>query len=70
MSKRFGRAFDTLPLRRKGPGSEFMKAFERVKRFFGHSSENRVYELPLNMTAANIDPEFFDDEERLVRLTT
>ena len=47
-----------------------MKAFEQLKRDFGHSSTNRVYELPLNMNLPEADPEYFDDDERLVRLST
>lgn len=70
MSKRFGRSFDVLPLKMKGPGSKFMSAFERIKRHFGRCGGNMVYELPLNISAKNVDREFFDYEEREVRLTT
>ena len=66
MSDRFGDAFDNLPMRRKGPGSEFMKRFEIIKRDFGHSDEESVYELPLNMTVEDPNPDHFDEEERLV----
>jgi hypothetical protein len=66
MSDRFGDAFDSLPLRRKSPGSEFMKKFEIIKRDFGHSTEEMTYELPLNMTVADPNPEHFDEEERMV----
>ncbi|KAF7169279.1 hypothetical protein CNMCM5623_002075 [Aspergillus felis] len=70
MSDRFGDAFDNLPTKRKSPGSEFMKKFEIIKRDFGNSDEETTFELPLNMTVANPDPEFFDEEERLVLISS
>lgn len=66
MSKRFGAAFDNLPIKRKSPGSDFMKKFEIIKRDFGHSDEDTTFELPLNMTLQDPDPDYFDEEERLV----
>ncbi|RDW64368.1 Hsp70 family protein [Aspergillus mulundensis] len=66
MSERFGEAFDKLPMKRKGPGSEFMKKFETLKRDFGVSDEQASWELPLNMTVDAPDPKYFDEEERLV----
>ncbi|KAF7157792.1 hypothetical protein CNMCM6106_003921 [Aspergillus hiratsukae] len=70
MSDRFGDAFDNLPTKRKSPGSDFMKKFEIIKRDFGNSDEETTFELPLNMTVANPDPEFFDEEERLVLISS
>ncbi|KAL4901109.1 hypothetical protein BDW74DRAFT_88294 [Aspergillus multicolor] len=66
MSERFGEAFDKLPMKRKGPGGEFMKKFETLKRDFGVSDEETIFELPLNMTVDDPDPRYFDEEERLV----
>lgn len=66
MSERFGEAFDKLPMKRKGPGSEFMRRFETLKRDFGVSDEQDVHELPLNMTLDNPDPKYFDEDERMV----
>ena len=68
MSDRFGDAFDSLPMKRKGPGSEFMKNFEVIKRDFGNSDEERIFELPINMAVENPNPEHFDDEERMILL--
>ncbi|KAF4216546.1 hypothetical protein CNMCM8980_001983 [Aspergillus fumigatiaffinis] len=70
MSDRFGHAFDNLLTKRKSPGSDFMKKFEIIKRDFGTSDEDTTFELPLNMTVANPDPEFFDEEERLVLISS
>ncbi|KAL3478805.1 hypothetical protein BJX99DRAFT_223928 [Aspergillus californicus] len=70
MSDRFGEAFDNLPLKRKSPGSEFMKKFEVIKRDFGHSDEQTSFELPLNMTLPEPNPEYFDDEELFVILSS
>ncbi|KAL4783416.1 actin-like ATPase domain-containing protein [Aspergillus varians] len=66
MADRFGDDFNNLPCKRKSPGSEFMKKFELIKRDFGTSNEETVFELPLNMTVEDPDPEYFDEEERLV----
>lgn len=43
-----------------------MKKFEIIKRDFGHSDEDTTFELPLNMTLQDPDPDYFDEEERLV----
>lgn len=37
MSNTFGDAFRQLPFAKRGPGSNFMKEFERIKRDFGSS---------------------------------
>ena len=66
MSDRFKDDFDSLPLKRKSPGSEFMMKFESIKRDFGYSTEETTHELPLNMSVTDPDPEYFDDEERRV----
>lgn len=68
MSERFGDAFDSLPLKRKGPGSDFMRRFEAIKRDFGNSDEERSFEIPISMTIEDPNPEHFDDEERMVIL--
>ncbi|GFG22579.1 heat shock 70 kDa protein 12A [Aspergillus udagawae] len=70
MSERFGDAFDDLPMKLKGPGSRFMKAFESIKRDFGYSDEENVFELPLNMKLTDANPEHFNDDERLVLLSS
>lgn len=46
-----------------------MKAFEQVKRDFGYSADDRTHELPLNMLIEKPDPDYFDNDERLVVLT-
>lgn len=70
MSQRFGKAFDMLPAKKKGPGSEFMRKFEIIKKDFGFNiEEDRIHELPLNMIASTVKSEYFDAEERLVLLS-
>jgi hypothetical protein len=69
MSERFGEAFDSLPMKRKGPGSGFMRRFEIIKRDFGYSDEETVFELPLTMKLTDADPQYFDEDERLVLLS-
>lgn len=59
-----------LPAKKKGPGSEFMRKFEIVKKDFGFNiEEDKIYELPLNTRAGKVKSEYFDDEERLVLLS-
>lgn len=69
MSERFGDDFDSLPLKRRGPGSEFMKKFELIKSDFDPSAEEITQELPLQMDPTDPNPEHYDDEERLVLLS-
>ncbi|KAL2819288.1 hypothetical protein BDW59DRAFT_151587 [Aspergillus cavernicola] len=70
MSERFGEAFEKLPGKRKSPGSQFMNTFEGVKRDFGNSDEQTTFELPLNMPLDDPDPKYFDDDERLVIISS
>ncbi|EFR01012.1 hypothetical protein MGYG_04014 [Nannizzia gypsea CBS 118893] len=71
MSRRFGKAFNMLPSKKKGPGSEFMRKFEMIKKDFGYNmEEDRIHELPLNMIANEVKSEYFDAEERLVMLSS
>jgi hypothetical protein len=69
LSARFGDTFDSLPLKRKGPGSDLMKKFELIKGDFGHSTQDMTYELPLNLKIDKVDPEYYDEEERLVLIS-
>lgn len=69
MRQRFGSAFDEIEMRRKGPGSRFMNAWESVKRGFGAQGDSMVKEIgPLNMKGVE-SSQFYDDEEGMVRLT-
>ncbi|KAK2743030.1 hypothetical protein FQN57_004986 [Myotisia sp. PD_48] len=69
MSERFGAAFENLSSRIKGPGSSFMQDFEQVKQSFGHTYAEEVYEIPLDMRISDPDPNYFDEDERLVLLS-
>ncbi|KAL3480533.1 hypothetical protein BJX99DRAFT_266451 [Aspergillus californicus] len=69
MRSKFGKSFDNLPRKRTAPGSEFMNKFEIIKRDFGYDSEEITYELPLNMTLADADPKYFNEDERLVMIS-
>ncbi|PLB48506.1 actin-like ATPase domain-containing protein [Aspergillus steynii IBT 23096] len=72
MLERFGRDFETLPMKRKGPGSEFMNKFDIIKRDFTDPEDAEILELPLNMTMSKLklDPEYFDGDERQVLVTS
>ncbi|KAH7411293.1 Hsp70 family protein-like protein [Cadophora sp. MPI-SDFR-AT-0126] len=69
LSNRFGADFDDVPFSRKGPGSEFMRNFERVKRDFGLKEDDDVQELGpirLNFTP---DSEYYDEDEHVIKLS-
>jgi len=69
MRKRFGKAFEEIEMRRKGPGSRFMNEWERVKRSFGAKGDDQVKEIgPLNLKGVK-SSQYFDDEDGMVRLT-
>jgi len=69
MRERFGSAFDEIEMRRKGPGSRFMNAWESVKRGFGTEGDSMVKEIgPLIMKDVE-SSQYYDDEEGMVRLT-
>ncbi|KAH8689553.1 hypothetical protein BGW36DRAFT_391084 [Talaromyces proteolyticus] len=70
MSDRFGDAFDKLPMKKKSPGSEFMSKFEVIKQDFGYPNQPKIFEIHLNMNAPNADPKYFDEEERMVFLSS
>lgn len=66
MSERFGPAFDAIPAKKKGPGSNFMRHFEVLKRDFGHDSEDTTHELELSMRSSQVDPRYYDEDEGTV----
>ncbi|EAW24046.1 Hsp70 family protein [Aspergillus fischeri NRRL 181] len=70
MSERFGAAFKDLPLRQKGPDSEFMGYFQTIKEEFCCSAVDRVYRLHLAMALNNPNPTFFDAVNRAVLLSS
>ena len=68
MNRRFGKAFQGVPLRRKGPGSEFMASFEKAKQSFG-TSQNDTFEIyPIDMEG-DFDTEQYDEDEAAVILS-
>jgi hypothetical protein len=69
MRKRFGRAFEDIEMRRKGPGSRFMNSWESVKRGFPAQPDTLVKEIgPLNMKGV-WSSAIYDEEECMVRLS-
>jgi molecular chaperone DnaK (HSP70) len=68
MSRRFGSAFEDVPLRRKGPGSEFMASFEKAKQSFG-TTENDSFEVyPIDMQG-EFGQDHYDEDEAAVILS-
>nr|OQO22529.1 hypothetical protein B0A51_09680 [Rachicladosporium sp. CCFEE 5018] len=68
MSERFGSAWGQIEERRKGPGSKFMDQWERVKRSFGDTGDERNSELQLIIRDAP-ESQYYDEEEGMVKLT-
>lgn len=69
MSSRFGQDFDSLPAKKKGPGSRFMKEFESLKRDFGGTRNAQMkFEVPLVMKDA-VYSSHYDIEECMVKFT-
>jgi hypothetical protein len=69
MTSRFGSSFQDVPLRRKGPGSEFMVSFEKAKQSFG-TSENETFEVyPIDMQPGDWNQDYYDEDEAAVILS-
>jgi hypothetical protein len=69
MSTRFGDAWNSIAIQRKGPGSHFMNRWEIVKRQLGDPGDDRTYTLgPLNLKGVP-ESKWYDEEEGMVRLT-
>jgi hypothetical protein len=69
MSQKFGKDFDDMPFRLKGPGSRFMKEFELHKCSFGHKRDVlAVYEVQLVMKNVE-NSAYYDKENWFVRVT-
>ncbi|KAL7919154.1 hypothetical protein ACQKWADRAFT_323202 [Trichoderma austrokoningii] len=68
MTNRFGKSFADVPVKRKGPGSEFMASFEKAKQSLG-SSENDSFEIyPIDMQG-DFNAEHYDVDEATVILS-
>ena len=62
MHRRFGKAFDDLPISQKGPGSRFMREFEGIKKDFSNNTY-QIDGLQLfmpNLDHNTVDPEIYD----------
>jgi hypothetical protein len=68
MRSRFGMAFTSLPLAKKGAGSNLMKQFESAKRDFGSAEYAKTYRFHLKMNAE--DSRYFDADDDEVLITT
>ncbi|KAK3897524.1 hypothetical protein C8A05DRAFT_19735 [Staphylotrichum tortipilum] len=68
MAQRFGVAFETVPPKRKGPGSEFMASFEKAKQSFGSSDSASFDIYPIDLQG-NVPQEHYDEDEAAVILS-
>lgn len=73
MTERFGDAFTSIPAKRKGPKSDFMEAFEKVKRdFTGKANDSSEYWLPLRLPRAEDNESYesyYDPLDLKVKIT-
>lgn len=71
MHQRFGDAFTSLPYHKTGPGSDFMKSLEEIKRNFSHEDNDEIFELPLKMKLLDETEHgvFYNFEEDTVKLS-
>jgi len=66
MSNTFGDAFRDLPFSKRGPGSNFMKEFERIKKDFGSTSlSDDTHEVTLVMEGVE-DTDNYDSATGIV----
>jgi hypothetical protein len=68
MIKTFGEAYTSLPLKRRGPGSEFMRSFEVAKRSFGSEEAQRAMLEIDHIHMDTFDCSFYDSDEGCVLL--
>lgn len=73
MTERFGDAFTSIPAKRIGPKSDFMEAFEKVKRdFAGKANDSSEYWLPLRLSRTEENKSFesyYDSLDLKVKIT-
>ena len=70
MEKKFGTAYTSLSIKKRGPGSAFMQAFESQKRNFGDRDDDRdTYEI--GPIAMNLDVESikYDEDDNVVKVS-
>jgi hypothetical protein len=65
MGHRFGEAFSTLSIAKKGPGSKFMREFEGIKKDFSlNSYETHSISLKMpGLDGQGMDPSIYDGED-------
>jgi hypothetical protein len=69
MQERFGSSWSNLEERRRGVGSNFMEEWEKVKRQFGSLGDEQPRELQLIMKGVDVGPQWYDEDEGMVKLT-
>jgi hypothetical protein len=70
MTRQFGTAYTSLDMKKRGPGSNFMRNFEVVKRNFGDSDHDRdtfeIEPIDLDLPAPSLK---YDEDERAIKLS-
>ena len=71
MYKRFGKAFQDLPIHKRGPGSHLMEDFQRIKHNFDrndHIEDLRIY-LKMKLDPGELDSSMYDFEDEEIILS-
>lgn len=70
MEKKFGAAYTSLDVKKRGPGSLFMQSFESQKRNFGDKDDDRdTYEIgPISMDL-EVDSIKYDEDDAVVKVS-
>lgn len=70
MEHQFGEAYTSLDIKKRGPGSLFMQAFETEKRSFSGSDTDRhvleIGPIVLDLDSPSIK---YDEDEQFVKVT-
>ncbi|KAL1615733.1 hypothetical protein SLS54_008863 [Diplodia seriata] len=73
MAERFGRSYTSLPPKRRGPGSSFMRSFESAKKAFGskllNMGDQKFIEIENIYMAGVYSSSHYDSDEGVVKLT-
>lgn len=70
MENKFGAAYTTLDIKKRGPGSAFMQSFESQKKNFGDKDNDRdVFEIGPIMMDLEVPSIKYDEDENSVKLS-
>ena len=72
MGRRFGQAYDELPVGTTSPGSQFMEDFQRIKHNFRTADDPEIQRIHLEMDLSEesaVYNQFYDFEDQEVLIS-